>query len=243
MRIAMVDDQQTDLEYLKSGIARWERQHGISPLSVPVCFDSGEAFLMDFQKGSYDIIFLDIYMKELTGMETARRIRETDPDCHLVFTTSAIEFAAESYEVSSAFYLVKPYPYEKLSLALDRCNAAFLEERQSITVPGEKGDIRILLHSVLYTECVRRRIIVHCQDGSELTVFMSLKNWAEQLKDFSYFCDCMRGIFVNLEAVEKLKEDCFLLNNGQIIPISRLKYRDVREQFLQFSYDTARKGV
>ncbi len=71
-------------------------------------FSSGEDFLGAFTPGKYDLIFLDIYMDGITGMETAKRIRQTDHDCRIIFITISPEFAVESYNVNASFYLLKP---------------------------------------------------------------------------------------------------------------------------------------
>lgn len=243
MRIAIVDDLTDDLKALECDITRWAQENRIALAPPPALFDSGEAFLEKFQKGLYDIIFLDIYMNGITGMDTARHIRTLDQDCRLIFITSTIEFAVDSYEVDSSYYLVKPYPYEKLCQALMRCSASLLENSQSLLVPVKNGSVRLFLHSISYTECINRKILVHQKDGTELTITVSQKKLAEALLAYPYFCDCYRGILVNLESVSRLLSDGFLLDSGQTIPISRLKYREVREQFLQFSYAVTRGGM
>lgn len=118
MRIAIIDDLLTDLEYLRSNVCRWADEHAVPLIPGPALFENGETFLEQFQKDRYDIIFLDIFMEGMNGMDTARRIRECDDACRLVFTTTSAEYAVDSYEVDSSYYLVKPYSYEKLSLAL-----------------------------------------------------------------------------------------------------------------------------
>ena len=72
-------------------------------------FPSGEAFLASYRPGLFDLIILDIFMKEITGMDTARKIRESDQTVRIVFSTSSNDFASESYEVNACYYLKKPY--------------------------------------------------------------------------------------------------------------------------------------
>ena len=242
MRIAIIDDLLTDLEYLRSNVCRWADEHAVPLIPGPALFENGETFLEQFQKDRYDIIFLDIFMEGMNGMDTARRIRECDDACRLVFTTTSAEYAVDSNEVDSSYYLVKPYSYEKLSLALDRCSAAFLEQGQFIIVPDRGTDRKLFLHPITWTEYADRRILVHMRDGTTLTVSMNQGEFAEQLLKYPYFCDCMKGILVNFEAVVKLYSDHFLLKDGTLVPISRLKYRNVREQFSDYSLAHARGG-
>ena len=98
MRIAIIEDHSDDAAILLHFLAQWSEKQQIPLAPQPECFSSGEEFLTTFSGGSYDLLFLDIYLKDLNGMETARRIREMDPDCKIIFTTSSTEFAVESCE-------------------------------------------------------------------------------------------------------------------------------------------------
>lgn len=240
LRIAIVDDLALDRQRLAEDISRWTDEQHLPFDSLPDQFGSGEEFLKDFSAGKYDIIFLDIYMNGMNGMETARQIRETDASCRLIFTTTTSDFAVDSYEVDSSWYLVKPYSYEKLSDALARCDAFWKEQNQFLLVPGKKGDEKLPLHQIAWTEYVNRKIRVHFKNGQETQVYMRQKDFCELLLLYPYFCDCMKGLIVNFEAVKKLADDCFLLESGEKIPISRLKYKSVREKYLEYAYAQAR---
>lgn len=240
MRIAIIDDLPLDRQRLADDVSKWAEEQSIPFDSPPDQFESGEEFLNNFSAGKYDVLFLDIYMDGINGMETARRIRENDTSCRLVFTTTTAEFAVDSYDVDSSWYLVKPYSYEKLSHALARCCASWQEQNQFLLVPGKKGEEKLPLHQIAWTEYMNRRICVHFKNGFETQVFLRQMDFSELLLSYPFFCDCMKGLIINFEAVQKLLDDCFLLQNGKKIPISRLKYRQVREQFLEYSYAQAR---
>ena len=109
MRIAIVDDLSADSEALRKLLCRWASEQGIPLVPSPVILESGEALLAHFAPNAFDIIFLDIYMTGITGMEAARKIREQDTHCQLIFTTTTGEYAVDSYEVGAAYYLVKPF--------------------------------------------------------------------------------------------------------------------------------------
>lgn len=241
MRIAIAEDKPDDGNRLFSDLSRWMAENNIPLIPPPALYESGEALLEHFAPKKYDIIFLDIFMAGINGMETARCIRETDHACRLVFITTTTEYAVDSYDVDSSWYLVKPYSYEKLSQALARCGADFLEQNQYVTVPGKQGEQKLLLHQIVWTEYINRQICVHLENGEELYIRMRQSEFAALLLAYPYFCDCMKGILVNLDFVEKLDEHCFLLKSGRMLPISRLKYRDVREKYLDYSFAKVRK--
>ena len=107
MNIAIVDDRKTDSDRLVGFIDTYAEQHRLQWGAMDR-FSSGEEFLGAFTAGKYDLIFLDIYMDGITGMETAKRIRRADHGCRIIFITTSPEFAVESYDVSASFYLLKP---------------------------------------------------------------------------------------------------------------------------------------
>jgi len=242
LRTAIVDDSAADRERLTDYLCRWADENGIPLIPAPVCFDSGEALMSGFCPGAFDLIFLDVYMKGMNGMEAARRIREQDDLCRLFFTTYTPDFAVDSYEVSSSWYLLKPYGYEKLDAALKQCSMASLEQEQFLLVPGKNGREKLFLHQISWTEYENRKIRVHYLNEERQTlVSMNQREFSAMLLQYPYFCDCMKGILVNFEAVERLNDDSFLLSGGKTIPISRLKYGKVREQYLEYAYARLRE--
>lgn len=243
MQIAIVDDSSNDREQLSADILRWARGQGVPLEGEPVLFGSGEALLKQLVPGQYSVIFLDIYMDGINGMETARRIRAVDGACQLIFTTVSRDFAVESYELDAAWYLVKPYSKETLARALEKCGMAWLEQERFVELPGPHGPQRLLLHQIAWTEYEKRRIRVHFKDGGEAFVLLSQGKLSELLLQYPFFCDCMKGLLVNFEAVEKLLPDRFILKDEQSIPISRLKYREVRDRFFAYSYERVRKEL
>ncbi len=244
MRIAIVDDLEADRELLYKRLCSWAERTNVPLAPLPDKFSSGEEFLETFTEGCYDIVFFDVFMGDgMTGMQTAYCLREKDSQCRIIFTTTSPDFAVESYEVASSFYLVKPYEAERLEAALRRCGADIIEREQFFSVKTKDGEKRIRLHDIAYTEYEGRHIAVTYKDGETHRIPMKHGELSEQLLKYPYFCDCIKGMLVNFEAVDKITEDSFLLHGGKCIPISRLKYRAVREQFLSYMYSRTRDGV
>ena len=100
MKIAIVDDSSLDRDFLKNGLEIIFEERNIENLEIQE-FSSGEELLNYLRENPSDffhIIFMDIYMEDLTGVETAKAIRKTDEQVKIVFITTSNEFASESYE-------------------------------------------------------------------------------------------------------------------------------------------------
>ena len=174
--------------------------------------------------------------------KTAQKLRALDASCRIVFVTTSPDFAVDSYDVNAAFYLLKPVTMERVSKALERCHLSAAEAEVSVLVPCQGTELRLPLHQISYTEYLKRRILVHMRDRSQHEISMNQRDFSALLLSYPWFCDCIKGVLVNLEDVDKLLEDRFLMKSGASIPISRLKYRDVREQYIQYSYHLVRGG-
>ena len=238
MKAAIIDDMVSDAEKLSEFLNNWAGKME-TRLALLDWYESGEAFLQNFDLRKYDVIFIDIYMEGITGMETARRIRNIEKSCCLIFTTNTPDYGAESYEVNAAYYLVKPYCYEQLAQAMARCGKAVFRKEGVLAALENR---QVFIDEIAYTECYNRKINVHMRNGEQVELNISQSELTGKLSAYPNFCDCMRGILINFEAVEKLLEDSFHLIGGGTVPISRLKYGEVRRKFLDYTYHRTRGG-
>ena len=113
MRIAVCDDDETAVSFLRELIETYPKQK--------LCADgysSGEDLLRSGHV--YDLIFLDIHMKYQDGMTTAKRIREVDADAQIVFITALAQYAIEGYKVNALDFILKPVVYEQLAMTMDK---------------------------------------------------------------------------------------------------------------------------
>jgi len=233
MRVALVDDTPEELQFL-SNIVNNEL-----PQANVFTFPDGESFLSDWEKHSYDLILLDIYMDRLLGIDVARKVRETDDDVRIVFCTTSNEFASESYEVGANYYLQKPVSITSFQRMLKVIRLSDYELNQFITLPdGQK----IVLRNITYTEYYNHAIIIHSKKRADIQTRMSQTDWETMLSEYNFLYSCSKGIVVNFHEVECQEGGMFILKNQATVPISRRKSKDALEAFAHFRFEKMRKG-
>lgn len=170
MNIAIIDDISTDAEALKNiAVSYFEKKQ----IRAEIChFFSAEEFFEDYQPGKFQILFLDIYMDGMTGMEAARRIRRQSDNCILVFVTTSSDFAVESYDVGASYYLLKPFQPEKLCSILDSFQSRHLLASRYIEVVSDRVPIRVPLRSILYADTFRNAVCLHTDAGPVRSVLI-----------------------------------------------------------------------
>ncbi len=233
MRIALVDDDSGQLHTLQTMLSSALQSLG-ADVSRMDSFCSAEAFHAAWQPGSHDIILLDIYMEGQSGVDAARQLRLQDPSALLVFCTSSNEFAAESYEVGAAYYLQKPVSPEKLTAMLRRLDLARIQRNRTVRLPD---GFRCLLRQILYTEYSNHSILFHIQDSSPHSVYMSHGQAEQLLLHYRHFCCINKGCIVNLAMVRRMTNSEFLMQDGQLLPISRRRYRDVSDAYTRYQFE------
>lgn len=239
MKIALIDDEPEELDFLLQIIEKHlpDSDFNAKPIDT---FLSGEAFLTQWQTGKYDMIFLDIYLKDQLGINVARKIRETDPNVLLIFCTSSNEFASESYEVGAHNYLLKPFTEERVANMLKTLNQRTHEPEYEITLPdGQK----LLLRNIIFTEYCNHVVIFYNKKGGNIQTRISHGELELLLCRYSFFCCCSKGIIINFYEIESDNKDFFQMSNGKRVPISRRKAKDVQEAYTQFRFEQIRQEV
>lgn len=234
MRIALVDDDPRAMAALAALFAE-----ALGDAATIEQFDSGEAFLRVWSAGTFDLVVLDIFMGEMTGMDVARCVRETDAHVRLVFGTSSNEFASESYEVNASYYLRKPFRREQVAAMLDRLDLAEMELSRAIRLPDGQA---VVLRRVIFADFADHSVTLHCKEGQRIVSRLPFSEIQPLLCAYPYFFSPSKGIVVNFYEVEARQGDVFLMSDGERVPISRRRAREVLDAYAAFRFGNLRKG-
>lgn len=232
MRIAIIDDLEQERTILTSYLKKYCQANSISVrLST---YSSGEEFLKTYTD-SFDLIFLDVYMGGMTGLETAQKIRESNQTCLLVFSTASPDFALKSFRVRAFDYLVKPYSYEQFIEVMNLAEKQLKNVLHYIEVKESRELVRVLLQNIVYVDYSNHYIQIHATNRI-IKTYMNFADFSALLKDYPNFLNCYRNCLVNLDYVTSLKEHDFLLSTGESIPISREKRIEIRKLYAEYVF-------
>ena len=117
IRVAVVEDEAVHADRLIACLRRYGREND---LAFSVARFSDAISFLETYRGGFDLVFLDIRMPGIDGMEAAKRLRGIDAAVQLVFVTSLVRYAVDGYAVGAADYIVKPFSYEVFALKLSR---------------------------------------------------------------------------------------------------------------------------
>lgn len=214
MRIAVVEDNREYADRLVGYLNRFakenSRQFDITPF-----YDGMD--LIKLYRSDWDIIFLDIEMPLLNGIDTAREIRKSDPVVTIIFVTQMAQYAIHGYEVGAMDFILKPVNYFSFSFKLRKAisHIDHWKTEETVYLPTTGVTKRVPLRELYYVEVSDHKLLFHTA-GGVLSVSGTLKHWEETLRPF-HFARCNSGYLVNLEKVTSFRKDEVIVGGDTLI--------------------------
>ena len=194
-------------------------------------FSGGEELLS--YNGQIDILFLDIQMKDMDGMETARKLRAGQFRGVLIFITVLKEMVFQSFEVQAYDYLVKPVDDKQFEKTMERLYASMqnASEDSLLVQKGYEGRI-IREDEIVFCEIIDRKIYLNLASGEVVDYYERIENLETKLNNRFYRCH--RSYLINLKHLKGYKNGTACMDNGKEIPVSRLRSREFSGVVLQY---------
>ncbi len=229
--IAIVEDEKAACDALKEQIAEFSKRNKDAEFEV-THYPSAVDFLgKPFDK--FDLIFLDIEMPGINGIEAAKKIRKKNEDIMIVFVTNMAQYALESYEVHAYDFILKPVNYDSFSIKFERCVNALahkLMKKEIVLVYGTSKR-KVDVGDITFIESSNHNVIVHFLDG-EFRMRSTLASFEKQLRG-CHFVYCNACYLVNLKWVKELKGDIIIVGDSEL-RISHLKKPSFLSEFAKY---------
>lgn len=236
LRMAVCDDLEEERVQLARMVRSYAQRRGLS-MELRL-FASGNELLDAARRPDFcHVLFLDIFMPGLSGLDAARQLRAAGCMASIVFATTSQDYGVMSFDVQAADYLVKPFRQEDVDRTLDWCLEHMPEPLRSLSVYAEGEIQEFPLASVLYIEVLGHQSHIHTL--RQTVVARKSLDDLERAVDSPDFFRCHRSFLVNLNHAERIESSDFLMSDGARIPISSANLPRARNIFTDWIYRNA----
>lgn len=230
IHVAICDDERSFVEDLQKLLEEYSLETG-EEIRTTAYYDGRE--LIEGYSPAIDLIFLDIQMEIVDGLQTAGRIREMDGKVEIIFLTTLTRYGLEGYKYQATNYIIKPLKYVRLKSEMDK----FLERHRREESPwmvifNDGGKYRISLNTLRYVETFNRNLLFHTEEDN-IVCYKKMKEMEQELKDKG-FARCHTSYMVNLFYVKGVKKLEIELVTGEIIPISQPRRKEFMERLTEY---------
>ncbi|MGL5346262.1 MAG: LytR/AlgR family response regulator transcription factor [Peptostreptococcaceae bacterium] len=233
IKIGLCDDNNLHLNELYQILNSISKDKNISVEILK--FNSGED-LINFNKkrnNYFDIIFLDVLMNGINGIDTAKYLNLMSPDSYIVFVTVSKEYALDSYDVNAYSYILKPFNYIKLeTIFLNLINNIINNKKNIIYVKNNQDIYSLNLNNIIYFESSLRKLTAYSLNN-EITFYEKLSVLENKLTCRN-FIRCHRSYLVNIKYIKNIVSSDIVTTTGHTIPISKKYLKSIRNNFLEY---------
>ena len=229
IRIAICDDEKHMSDHIRAMASDFFRKKN-REIQLRT-FLSGEELLN--YDGQIDILFLDIQMNGMDGLETARKLRAGKFRGFLIFITVLKEMVFQSFEVQAYDYLVKPVDEKQFRKTMERLYASMQNTSEDSLLVQQGYERRIVpKDEIVFCEVIDRKIYLNLASGEVVDYYERIENLETKLG--SHFFRCHRSYLINLKHLKGYKNGTACMDNGKEVPVSRLRSREFSGVVLQY---------
>lgn len=218
-RALIVEDDASQARHLKAHLERYAQQ--TSTAFSTTCYQSAVEFVET--KQTFDVIFLDIGLPGIDGMEAAGILRTYDAETPLVFVTDLAQYAVQGYQVQAFGFLVKPVEYYDFKMLMDRV-VRVIERSvdKNVYIPTRDGVRVVPMRDVVYIDVLNHSLSYHLEGGETVTVRGTLGATESSLTGLT-FVRVSNSCLVNMRHIRSISGTDLTMSNGTICAVSRSK--------------------
>ena len=231
LKICILEDEPAQLEKLTNYLQKYRVDH--PDFVYTLTYYTHALNLLDHYERDTDLLFLDIQLPDMKGIDVAHRIREIDSHVMIIFVTGLTQYALEGYSVSAFDYIVKPVAFDAFSAKLNRALRILEQNRPAATliVRTREKIIRIPSDTIYYIEVISHDLLIHTDNGT-------VKQWGnlselEKRLQHAHFARCNSSYLINLKYIQEINGNMVTVC-GKELPISKLRRKDFLNEIARY---------
>lgn len=238
MRIALVDDSEIERGILLSLITDYGCEKQI--LFESDCFDSGDAFLSSFSSDKYDIVFMDIFMNGMSGVETASKMRQIDSHVILIFLTASADYMPDAFRVHAFHYILKSYQKDAIFACLNDASLHLPASETFISFSVNAIEVRIFASQIVCIVADSHYTWITDRNGQKYHPCAAFGTFSKQLLSDRHFLLVSRGVLCNMDDIKCFSSGSCLLSNGQTLPVTLRNAKRLEQTWRDYCFSKTR---
>jgi len=232
MKIAVCEDEEVFSDQLVGYINEWAKEKSV--FAETFTYISAARFLDEWDESEdYDILFLDIKMGKMSGMDLAKTIRKTNNDIPIVFTTAMKEYVFRGYSVSAIQYLIKPVKKEDIFSCLNKV-LQINKIRKHYIVNDIEKIIKIPTTDIIYVKMSSNNATMVTTEKKEYTFRKTISQILTELDD-KLFVKCHKSFIINIRHLESVSKNFAIMSNNETIPLSKDIAGQISDMFSKYN--------
>ncbi len=240
MSIAIVDDEEQFRFKLEACLDDYLDQHSIQ--ADIDCFKDAEAFLIAFEPQKYSIIFMDIYMSRMNGVEAAKEIRKTDESCLLIFCTTSVDHMPDAFACHAFDYMVKPADQTRVSKVMDDALKTIPKLQKYLSVEADGQTLSIFYSDLISVTSSGHYLSVIQRGGRTIVTRLTMPELLKKLENDPRFLIINRGILVNMDHVTSMSGSNCQMDNDTSYPIKVRNSTEIIQKWHDYCFEEIRRN-
>ncbi len=234
INIAICDDNSNELQHIQHIILQESKDLRVIPETYLYMDGKKAVDLICSKKEEFDILFLDIDMPEITGLEAAKKIRDAQIEIILIFISAHEQYVFDSFQYQPFRYIRKRRMEQEIYFALKEAFATLGDKRKEmLIVRAEDSEVKIYLKDIMYCETESRKLRLYMSDGKSYLIRKTIKEFYNQLNNKN-FIKIHSGCIVNVKYISGYSGFDITLDNDEHLIVSRARMKEVKSTLLKY---------
>ena len=239
MTIAICDDSVIDCLLSKFLISEYFKKRKMT-CSI-ITYETGAKLLSDFENGTvFDIVFMDIFMNGMSGVETARKMRQIDSHVILIFLTASADYMPDAFRVHAFHYILKPYQKDAIFACLNDASLHLPAPETIISFSVNAIEVRIFASQIVCIVADSHYTWITDRNGQKYHPCATFGTFSKQLLSDRHFLLVSRGVLCNMDDIKCFSSGSCLLSNGQTLPVTLRNAKRLEQTWRDYCFSKTR---